>query len=112
MICAESEDEAERHARSRDLWRLWLEHGELRPVPSLEEVESHEFTAEQAARIEANRTRHIIGTSEMVRERLTAMSEEYAVEEFVVNTIVHDPTARLRSYELRAEAFDLMPRNT
>ena len=112
VICAESEDEAERHARSRDLWRLWLEHGELRPVPSLEEVESHEFTAEQAARIEANRTRHIIGTPEMVRERLTAMSEEYAVEEFVVNTIVHDPTARLRSYELLAEAFDLMPRNT
>jgi alkanesulfonate monooxygenase SsuD/methylene tetrahydromethanopterin reductase-like flavin-dependent oxidoreductase (luciferase family) len=102
VICAESEDEEERHARRR----------ELRPVPSLEEVESHEFTAEQAARIEANRTRHIIGTPEMVRERLTAMSEEYAAEEFVVNTIVHDPTARLRSYELLAEAFDLMPQNT
>jgi alkanesulfonate monooxygenase SsuD/methylene tetrahydromethanopterin reductase-like flavin-dependent oxidoreductase (luciferase family) len=36
VICAESEDEEERHARRR----------ELRPVPSLEEVESHEFTAE------------------------------------------------------------------
>ena len=111
VICAESEVEAEHHARSRDLWRLWLEQGELRPVPSLEDVESHEITAEQAVRIEANRTRHIVGTPEMVRERLTAMAEEYAVEEFVVNTIVHDPTARLRSYELLARAFDLMPRN-
>ena len=111
VICADSEDEAERHARSRDLWRLWLEQGELRPVPSLEEVESHVFTAQQAARTAANRNRHIIGTPEMVHERLTAMAEEYAVEEFVVNTIVHDPAVRLRSYELLAEAFDLTPRN-
>ncbi len=111
VICADSEEEAERHARSRDLWRLWLEQGELRPVPSLEEVESHEFTAQQAARIEANRSRHIVGTPEMVRERLTAMMEECDVEEFVVNTIVHDPAVRRRSYELLAQAFDLAPRN-
>lgn len=111
VICAESEEEAEHHARSRDLWRLWLEKGALRPVPTVEEVETHEFTEEELARVKANRTRHIVGTPEMVREQFTAMAEEYDVEEFVVNTIVHDPRARLTSYELLADACDLTPRS-
>lgn len=110
VVCAETGEEAERHAESRDLWRLWLEQGELRPVPTVEEVEAHEFTEVELARVEANRSRHIVGDAHTVRERLMAMAEEYSIDEFVVNTIVHDPQARLKSYELLAETFALEPR--
>ena len=38
---------------------------------------------------------------------LLALSADYGVDELVVVTITHDPKARLRSYELLAEAFGL-----
>ena len=112
VICADTEEEAEHHARSRDLWRLWLEKGDLRPVPPVEEVEAYEFSEAEKARVQANRTRHIVGTPDRVKDQFRAMAEEYAIDEFVINTIVHDPRARLRSYELLAETFGLTARKT
>jgi hypothetical protein len=41
-----------------------------------------------------------------------ALGAQYGVEEFVVVSICHDFTARLRSYELLAAAFDLPPYRT
>ena len=38
---------------------------------------------------------------------LLALADEYGVDELVVVTITHSPKARLRSYELLAEAFGL-----
>jgi alkanesulfonate monooxygenase SsuD/methylene tetrahydromethanopterin reductase-like flavin-dependent oxidoreductase (luciferase family) len=49
----------------------------------------------------------VTGAPEQVRARLLALAEEYGVSELVVVTITHDPKARLRSYELLAEAFGL-----
>jgi hypothetical protein len=42
-----------------------------------------------------------------VRERLIALAREYGAEEVIVVTITHDFKARLRSYQLLAEAFGL-----
>ena len=49
-------------------------------------------------------------TPEQVKARLLAIGEQYDVDEFVVVTITYDFAARLRSYELLAEAFGLQPR--
>lgn len=35
------------------------------------------------------------------------MAAEHGAHELVIVTITHDPKARLRSYELLAQAFDL-----
>ncbi|HWN15626.1 MAG TPA: LLM class flavin-dependent oxidoreductase, partial [Candidatus Dormibacteraeota bacterium] len=51
--------------------------------------------------------RSVVGTPEQVRERLLAMVTDYQADELIVVTITHDFKARLRSYELLAEAFDL-----
>jgi alkanesulfonate monooxygenase SsuD/methylene tetrahydromethanopterin reductase-like flavin-dependent oxidoreductase (luciferase family) len=42
-----------------------------------------------------------------VRERLLGMVADYQADELIVVTITHDFKARLRSYELLAEAFEL-----
>ena len=47
------------------------------------------------------------GTPEQVHEQLLNMAGEYGVGELVIVTITHDPKARLRSYELLAQAFSL-----
>jgi alkanesulfonate monooxygenase SsuD/methylene tetrahydromethanopterin reductase-like flavin-dependent oxidoreductase (luciferase family) len=48
-----------------------------------------------------------VGTPEQVRERLLGMVAEFQADELIVVTITHDFKARLRSYELLAEAFGL-----
>ena len=53
------------------------------------------------------RGRTVAGTPEVVREELETMARGYRVEELVVVTITHDFKARVRSYELLADAFGL-----
>lgn len=110
VICAETKEEAQRLAVSRDLWRLRLERGELGPYPSPEEALAYPYSEGERIRVEANRQRHVVGTPAHVRERLETLARECAVDELVILTITHDFAARLRSYELLAEAFGLEPR--
>ena len=110
VLCADSEAEAQRLARSRDLWRLRLDRGVLGPFPSVAEAEAYPYTAEDDAHIAFNRRRQVVGAPEQVKAALLALGAAYGVDEFVVVTICHDFAARLRSYELLAEAFALSPR--
>ncbi len=107
VVCADTEAEAWRLARSRELFILRLRTGRPGRYPSVEEAESYPYTAHERAIVEYNRRRTIAGTPEHVRARLLAMAEEYGVDELVVVTITHDPKARLRSYELVAHALGL-----
>jgi hypothetical protein len=47
-----------------------------------------------------------------VRNRLLKLGAQAGVDEFVVLTITNDFKARIRSYELLAQAFDLRPRTS
>jgi alkanesulfonate monooxygenase SsuD/methylene tetrahydromethanopterin reductase-like flavin-dependent oxidoreductase (luciferase family) len=51
----------------------------------------------------------VVGAPDGVRERLRSLADEYGTDELVVVTVCHDARARLRSYELLAEAFVLSP---
>jgi alkanesulfonate monooxygenase SsuD/methylene tetrahydromethanopterin reductase-like flavin-dependent oxidoreductase (luciferase family) len=106
-VCADTEAEARRLARSRELFILRLHSGRPGRYPSVEEAEAYPYTAHELAVVEYNRQRTVAGTPEQVRARLTAMAAEYGVDELIIVTITHDPKARLRSYELLAQAFEL-----
>jgi luciferase family oxidoreductase group 1 len=107
VICAETEAAAKRLALSRDLSRLRLEQGRFGPVPPVEEAEAHPYTEQERQRIAHNRRRQVVGDPRQVKQRLLELGALYGVDEFVVVTITYDFAARLRSYELLAEAFGL-----
>jgi luciferase family oxidoreductase group 1 len=109
VMCAETEDEANRLALSRDLSRLRLEQGRMGPVPPVAEAEAYPYTAEERARIAYNRRRQVVGAPDQVKARLLELGALYGVDEFVVVTICYDFAARLKSYALLAEAFGLRP---
>ncbi|MCI0548760.1 MAG: LLM class flavin-dependent oxidoreductase [Candidatus Rokubacteria bacterium] len=109
-ICADTQAEALRLARSRDLWILRLYTGRPGRFPSVEEAEAHPYSEQDLAIIRAARRRTIAGSPAEVQEQLVQMAREYGVEEIVVVTITHDRKARFRSYELLAQAFGLEPR--
>lgn len=108
VVCAETDAEAERLATSVDLWRLASEDGRG-PVPSVEEAAACRRSPLDEAKITQNRKGLVLGRPERVANALHALATDFEVEELVVLTICHDPAARLRSYELLAEAFELAP---
>ncbi len=106
-VCAETDEEARRLERCRELALVRLYTGRYGPFPSVEEAERFPYTARDLAIIEHARGRTVAGTPEVVRERLGALARAYGVDELVVVTITHDFKARVRSYELLAETFGL-----
>jgi luciferase family oxidoreductase group 1 len=56
-----------------------------------------------------NWPRHLSGSRERIREQLAAISAETGAEELMICDLVGDHAARLRSYELLAEALRPVP---
>jgi luciferase family oxidoreductase group 1 len=107
VLCADTEQEAQRAASSRDLWRLRFERGELGPYPSPEESLAYPYTEEERSLIARRRSHSIVGAPEQVRQALLGFAALYDVGELVILTICYDFRARLRSYELLSELFEL-----
>ena len=107
VVCAETETEAQRLASSSELWRLRVERGVERPFPPAEEARSHPYSEAEAMRLAQLRARNVVGAPVQVKRRLLEIAERYGVDELLLVTITHDFEARLRSYELVAQAFDL-----
>jgi len=107
VVCADTDTEAARLARSRDLFLVRLYTGRSGPYPTVEEAEAYRYTPQEQVILRDARLRSVVGTPEQVRRRLEELGGRCGVSEFVVLTITHDFTARLRSYELLAQAFGL-----
>lgn len=107
VICAETEEEALDLRWSRDLWMLRLHTGRTGPVPTVEEAKNYPYSDRERAIIEHNRPRTIAGDPEQVRAKIEELNVAYGEDEFVVVTICDDFNARLRSYKLLADVFEL-----
>lgn len=106
-ICAETEEEAWRLSRSRDLWFVRLLQGSPGPVPTVEEATDYPYAEGELRVIAANRNKRAVGAPAQVREKLLAMAAEFGADELMILTITHDAAARRRSYQLLAEAMQL-----
>lgn len=106
-ICADTEEEAIRLSRSRDLWFIRLLRGNPGPFPSVEEATDYDYSPGELAAIAENRDRRAVGTPEQVTRKLQSMINRFQLDELMLVTITHDPKARQRSYELLAEAWEL-----
>jgi len=107
VICAETQAEAERLALSVRLLQLRIRQNDRRPVatPAEAAAELASYGATPPDRQEFPRI--FVGTPDKVRKDLIAMASSLKLNELIVNTITHDPAARLRSYALLAEALAL-----
>jgi len=111
-LAANTDEEALRVSASARMMLLSLFRGRLIPVPSVEKALA--FLAHENVPIEtlpAGR-RIITGSSERVRDSLETVAGDYGADEVFVVNIVHDPAARLRCYELIANAFRLTTSQT
>lgn len=107
VICADTQAEADDLAAAVDLRRLTMAYGINVPIPSVAQAKARRYTARELEVIENERPRSIIGTPESVRDRMLAIRGSFEADEIVVLTVAASYRARLRSYELLAEAFGL-----
>jgi luciferase family oxidoreductase group 1 len=105
-IAAATDEEAERLAYSSRMAMTLLRRGRLIPVPPVEKAER--FLAAEGLLDKPAGRRLVLGTPGAVRAGLEEVAAEYGAEEVIVVSITHDHAARVRSYELIAEAFGLV----
>ncbi|MCX7685857.1 MAG: LLM class flavin-dependent oxidoreductase [Acetobacteraceae bacterium] len=109
-LCAESEEEAWRLWRPREIWRLSRDRGIYLPLPTVEEAHARTLSPAEAARIEALRPRALVGTPERVAARIAALAAELPAEEVAVLTPCPESAARARSVRMLAEAWARLTR--
>ncbi|MFI1971753.1 alkanal monooxygenase [Streptomyces cinnamoneus] len=106
-FAADDAREARRQVLTGALAMLRLRTGRPGLIPSPEEAERYAFgPAEQE--FVADWLRNVVfGTPDEVRAGLDALVERTGVDELMITTNAHGPAARLRSYELIADAYGL-----
>jgi luciferase family oxidoreductase group 1 len=109
VICAETGDEARRLASGIELWRRRIARGMDRGIPAPDEALAELGPGWRPPPIGADGARLIAGDPAEVSGELTRVAERYGVDEVMIVTVTHDFAARLRSYELIAEAMGLQP---
>ncbi len=109
VVCADTEAEAERITKTRDLQRLRADQGYHGPMPSIEEAEAYRYSPPEQQRVDYNRARTVLGDPEQVKAQLLELADRYDVDELIVLTNVYDFESRKRSYALLADVFALKP---
>lgn len=107
VICAETDEEAQRLSSSFALARLHFHRGQLRPLPTVEEALAYPYTEVERAQIEQIMAGVFVGSPRTLEPRLAQVASAHGVDEMVVITLIHGAPARQRSYELLAQAFGL-----
>lgn len=107
VICADTEQEAADLEKAVDLRRVQMAYGLNEPIPTVEQGIAQEYGEREKLVIDREKPRSIIGTPERVAERMLALQEQFQADELVVLSVAGSYRARLRSYELLADAFQL-----
>lgn len=106
-VCAESEQAAEHLASSLWLMRLRAARGQAGAVESPDDARAHASTPEDVAFLKHARQSDVVGNPQQVMMGLEKVAALYRVDDLSVITICYSFAARVRSYELIAEACGL-----
>ncbi|HEX5716658.1 MAG TPA: LLM class flavin-dependent oxidoreductase [Thermoanaerobaculia bacterium] len=104
VFAADTEEEARRLMTS--VQQAWVQLRRGRPVPLPPPIEGYEsrLTEPERATLEQALSCSVIGSPEMVRQGLEAFVARTGADELMVVSQIYDHAARLRSYEIAAEA--------
>jgi luciferase family oxidoreductase group 1 len=109
VVCAETDEEAQRLATSAMMAFKLLPRGELIAVPPVDRAIRflEDDRRQSPPSIGGRSRRRVVGSPERVRAGIEDVVREYHADEAMIVTITFDHEARRRSYELIAKAFEL-----
>ncbi|MFI7098522.1 LLM class flavin-dependent oxidoreductase [Streptomyces sp. NPDC050161] len=106
-LAADDEREAERQVMTGALSMLRLRTGRPGLVPSPEEAAAYPFDERERDFVDSWLGNVIHGTPDAVRQGLNDLAKRTGADELMITANAHGGPARLRSYELIADAYDL-----
>src|SRR5215210_4952929 len=109
VVCAETNEHAERLASSMQLAWVRMRSGNPAPLPSPEEAIAYPYTTTERRLADTYRSMQVIGDPQTVQARLEELTQHTVADEVMVTTNVYDHNERLSSYERLAEAFKIAP---
>jgi luciferase family oxidoreductase group 1 len=110
VVCADTDEEAERLAASVDLMWLRIGQGGRQPIATPEEARAYRYTPAEEAQRQANRARFAVGSATRVAATLRKMAASAQADEVMVMSTMHSHEARRRSYALLAKELGLTAR--
>lgn len=109
VFAAETDEEAARLFTSHQQMALNLFRGHPDKIPPpVADMEGHWSSAERARVIGMTRF-SAVGDKTAVRRAFETVIESTGADELIFSGMIYDREARLRSYEIAAEAFDSIP---
>ena len=109
VICAETEEEAQRLAGPRNLARLQNITGRAKGIPTVEEALEYQYRPDELAFVQQYALVCVDGDPQQVKQGLADLADLYQTPDLSIVTIAHDFADRVRSYELVAEACGIRP---
>lgn len=106
-LAAETEAAARREVLSGALSMVRLRTGRPGLVPSPEEAEAYEYSAMERDFVDSWLGNIVYGTPDAVRQGLDDLAKRTGADELMITANAHGGPARLRSYELIADAYGL-----
>jgi len=106
VICAEDDEQASLLAASGRMTFTLLRRGQLIAVPPPERAQRFLESDARSGQPRSER-RAVLGSPATVKGQLEEVLANYGAEEAIVVSITYEHEARVRSYELLAEAFAL-----
>ena len=106
---SESEEKVDQVQAVMDYRLLSFEKGRFDEIPTYEVAKQYKYTDNEWQRVLFNRQRTIIGTPDVVKEKLIAMATSFDVNEIIISTFAETKQDRFHSYELLSKLFELTP---
>jgi len=109
VVCAETDEEARRLFATTRLFRRRIRRGDKQPLssPEVALAELAHDHGDPFSAIGGLWPGYAVGSPATVKAQLDAITGALGVDEVMALTVVYDPAARLRSYELLAQAYRL-----
>lgn len=108
VLCADTDAKAKEMRKFMDYVFIQFEAGNFHDFADYEAIQKYVFTQEEIKRINYNSGRIISGTADSVKAQLETLAEEFDVDEIIISTMAGNTADRKRSFELIAQAFELM----
>lgn len=106
-LAADDEREARRQVLSGALSMVRLRTGRPGLVPTPEEAEAYAFSPMEREFVDGWLANIVHGTPDAVRSGLDELAKRTGADELMITANAHGGEARLRSYELIADAYGL-----
>ncbi|GAB3924203.1 LLM class flavin-dependent oxidoreductase [Larkinella terrae] len=107
VFCSDDPEVVQRQQAMVDYRFLQYElRGRVNPF-DYNDLKTVSYSPAEEARIQHNRQRMIMGSSEEVKKQLLKMADQYEVDELMLVNVASEFEERLESYRLLAEVFEL-----